>query len=330
MERQKLQVQGGQKLPNLRFLFRRRSTPLLGLDLGSSSVKLVELGRDARGALALERCAAEPLAPGWITDGNIEQFDEVAQAVRRAVRRSGTRTRNAALALPPSAVITRKIVLPGGLSEPELESQVEQHIPFPLDEVCLDFCVTGPSAASAGEVEVLIAASRKEKVQDRQGLAEAAGLKAVIVDIESHASRLAATRWLRRLPGRGRDTVAALFEVGAAASRMQVLHNRALLYERDQVLGSDPGADAASLSQDIGRALQLFFASTPHHHVDRVLLAGAWASLPGLAQAVTRQTALPCQLVNPFDGMAAAGGMHASEAPSCLTACGLAMRRFSP
>ena len=140
----------------------------------------------------------EPLERGWITDGNIEKFDEVAEAVRRVVKKSGTRTRNVAMALPPSAVITKRIVLPGGLSEQELEVQVEseanQYIPFSLDEVSLDFCVIGPSASSTGDVDVLIAASRKDKVQDRQGLAEAAGLKSVILDVESYASKLAIVR----------------------------------------------------------------------------------------------------------------------------------------
>ena len=120
-------------------LFRRQNAPLLGLDVSSSSVKLVELGREASGKLVLERCAIEPLERGWITDGNVEKFDEVAEAVRRVVRKSGTRTRNVALALPPSAVITKKIILPGGMSEQELEIQVEseanQYIPFSLDEL---------------------------------------------------------------------------------------------------------------------------------------------------------------------------------------------------
>ena len=185
-------------------LFSRQPAPLLGLDISSSSVKLVELGRDKDGSLVLERCAIEPLERGWITDGNIEKFDEVADAVRRVVKKSGTRAKNVALALPPSAVITKKIVLPGGMSEPELEIQVEseanQYIPFSLDEVSLDFCVVGPSTSSAGDVEVLIAASRKEKVQDRQGLAEAAGLKPVIIDVESYASRLATARLIESLP----------------------------------------------------------------------------------------------------------------------------------
>src|SRR3990167_3810547 len=160
-------------------LFSRQSPPLLGIDISSSSVKLVELGRDKAGNFVLERCAIVPLERGWITDGNIEKFDEVADAVRRLVKKSGTKTKNVAMALPPSAVITKKITLPGGMSDQELELQVEteanQYIPFPLDEVSLDFCIVGPSATSAGDVEVLIAASRREKVQDIQGLAEAAG-----------------------------------------------------------------------------------------------------------------------------------------------------------
>ncbi len=146
---------------------------MLGLDVSSSSVKLVELGRNKAGQLVLERCAIEPLERGWVSDGNIEKFDEVAEAVRRVVKKSGAKTRNVAMALPPSAVITKKIVLPGGLSDVELEMQVEaeanQYIPFPLDEVSLDFCVIGPSTASVGDVDVLIAAARREKSRISRG-----------------------------------------------------------------------------------------------------------------------------------------------------------------
>lgn len=360
----------GSNLTALGSLFRRQPAPLLGLDVSSSSVKLVELGRDASGKLVLERCAIEPLERGWITDGNVEKFDEVAEAVRRVVRKSGTRTKNVALALPPSAVITKKIVLPGGMSEQELEIQVEseanQYIPFSLDEVSLDFCVIGQSANSAGDVEVLIAASRKEKVQDRQGLAEASGLKAVILDVESYASRLATARLIEQLPSQGRDAVVALFEVGAFTTSMQVLRNQEVLYDRDQAFGGaqltqlivrqygfsaeeaeakkrsgelpdDYGSGVlkpfvASIAQEIARALQFFFTSTPHNRVDYVLLAGGSAALPGLTSAVTRQTSFACSLVNPFDGMEIGSGIREKkvrrEAPSYLTSCGLAMRRF--
>ena len=157
-------------------LLRRKSPPMIGLDVSSSSVKLVELGQTASGDFVLERFALEPFEKGWITDGQIEKFDEVAEAVKRVVAKSGTRTKQVVMAMPQSAVITKKIMLPAGLREEEMELQVEseanQYIPFSLDEVSLDFCVIGPSPTSAGDVEVLIAASRKDRVQDRQGLAE--------------------------------------------------------------------------------------------------------------------------------------------------------------
>lgn len=343
---------------------------MLGLDISSSSVKLVELGKNKAGNLVLERCAIVPLERGWITDGNIEKFDEVADAVRQLVKKSGTKTKNVAMALPPSAVITKKIILPGGMSDQELELQVEteanQYIPFPLDEVSLDFCIVGPSAASAGDVEVLIAASRREKVQDVQGLAEAAGLKPVIVDVESYASRLATSRLIANLPNKGVGSIVALFELGAVTTSMQVIRNDEVLYDRDQAFGGAqltqlivrqygfsleeaeskkrsgelpddyessvlrPFVD--SMVQEIARALQFFFTSTPHNKVDYVMLAGGSAALPGLTEAVTRHTTFTCTLVDPFQGMELGDSVRLKkmtrEAPSYLTSCGLALRRF--
>jgi type IV pilus assembly protein PilM len=343
---------------------------MLGLDISSSSVKLVELGQDKSGNMVLQNCAIVPLERGWITDGNIDKFDEVADAVRRLVVKSGTKTKNVAMALPPSAVITKKIVLPGGLSDQELEMQVEseanQYIPFPLDEVSLDFCIVGPSTNATGDVEVLIAASRREKVQDIQGLAEAAGLKPVIVDVESYASRLATGRLISQMPNKGLDSIVALFEVGALTTSMQVIRNDEVLYDRDQAFGGaqltqmivrqygfsleeaetkkrsgelpDDYASAVlkpfveSLVQEIGRALQFFFTSTTHNKVDKVLLAGGSASLPGLTEAVAMQTTFACAVANPFEGMEIGSGVRLSkisrEAPSYLTSCGLALRRF--
>ena len=343
---------------------------MLGLDISSSSVKLVELSRDRAGNLVLDRCAIEPLERGWITDGNVEKFDEVAEAVRRVVKKSGTKTRSVAMALPASAVITKKIVLPGGLSDAELEVQVEseanQYIPFSLDEVSLDFCVVGPSTTSSGDVEVLIAASRKEKVQDRQGLAEAAGLKPVVVDVESYASRLATARLIEILPNKGLDTLVALFEVGATTTSMQVIKNDEVLYERDQAFGGaqltqlivrqygfspeeaetkkrsgdlpedyessvlKPFVD--SMAQEIARALQFFFTSTPHNKVDYVMLAGGSSALQGLTESVTQQTTFAALQVDPFQGMTIGNNVKEKkmrrEVASYLTSCGLALRRF--
>lgn len=351
-------------------LLGRKQAALVGLDISSSSVKLVELGQASSGEYVLERFATESFEKGWIQDGQIEKFDEVAEAVRRVVAKSGTRTKRVAMAMPQSAVITKKIMLPAGLRDEELEIQVEseanQYIPFSLDEVSLDFCVVGPSSTSAGDVEVLIAASRKDRVQDRQGLAEAAGLKPVVLDVESHASRLAMSRVVAGLPNGGKDALVALFEIGAETTSLKVLRDEDLLYDRDQAFGGSqltqlisrqygfsfeeaeqkklandlpedyessllsPFVD--SLSQEIGRALQYFFTSTPHHKVHYVMLGGGTATLPGLKERVTELTGFASMVVNPFDGMRLGSAVRESklrrEAPAYLTACGLAMRRF--
>lgn len=343
---------------------------MIGLDISSSSVKLVELSQSASGEFIVDRFASEPFEKGWIVEGQIEKFDEVSEAVRKVVQKSGTKTKHVAMAMPQSAVITKKIMLPAGLREEEMEMQVEaeanQYIPFSLDEVSLDFCVIGPSLTSAGDVEVMIAASRKDRVQDRQGLAEAAGLKPAILDIESYASRLAVDRIVKGLPSEGKDALIALFEIGAETTSLKVLRDNELLYDRDQSFGGAqltqliarqygfsfeeaetkklagdlpedyqesillPFVD--SLSQEIGRALQYFFTSTPHHKVHYVMLAGGTAALPGLKDRVTELTGFAAMVVNPFEGMKLGSAIRESklrrEAPSYLTACGLAMRRF--
>ena len=351
-------------------LLGRKHPPMIGLDISSSSVKLVELSQSKTGEMVLERFASEPFEKGWIADGQIEKFDEVADAVRRVVARSGSRTRDVALAMPQSAVITKKIMLPAGLRDEELELQVEveanQYIPFSLDEVSLDFCVIGPSPTSVGDVEVLIAASRKDRVQDRQGLAEAAGLRPAVLDIESHASRMAMGRLIAALPNEGKDALVALFEIGADTTSLKVLRDDEMLYDRDQAFGgsqltqlisrqygfsfeeaenkklaNDLPEDYEStvlnpfvdgLSQEIGRALQYFFTSTPHHKVHYVMLAGGTATLPGLKERVTELTGFACMVVNPFENMSLGSAVREPklrrEAPAYLTACGLAMRRF--
>ena len=356
----------------LDLLLGRKHVPMIGLDISSSSAKLVELGRSATGDYVLERLASEPFEKGWITDGQIEKFDEVVAAVRKLLDKSGTKTRLVVMAMPQSAVITKRINLPAGLRDEELALQVEseanQYIPFSLDEVSLDFCVIGPSPTSGGDIEVLIAASRKERVQDRQGLAEAAGLKPVVLDIESHASLLAISRVVATLPNEGRDALIALFEIGADTTSLKVLREGEMLYDRDQAFGGsqlttlisrqygfsfeeaeikklagelpDDYENAIlagfvdSLSQEIGRALQYFFTSTPHHKVHYVMLAGGTATLPGLKDRVTELTGFAAMVVNPFDGMKIGSAVREAkvrkESPSYLTACGLAMRRFLP
>jgi type IV pilus assembly protein PilM len=351
--------------------------PLLGVDLGNASVRLVELGGSA-GRPVLEALACEALDRGGMNDGQVEDFDAVVAAIRRAVQRSGTRTRRAALALPAAGVITQRLSVPAGLSEAALEQQVraqaQHHFPYAPEEMALDFCILGPAAAD-GMLDVLVAASRRDRVQDRQGVAEAAGLEPVVLDIEFHAAHRALARVVAQLPAKP-GTVdeaqapapVALFEIGAFATALKLLCGEDVLYARDLPVGGAQftrliarhcglGFDAAEqmkiagtvpaalapllqaefvdgLAQELARALHVGFASSPWHGVRCVMLAGATAALPGLQQSVARLTGFETRLVDPFDGMASGAGPCAASgtllAPSYLTACGLALRRFLP
>ena len=151
--------------------FQTRAPALIGVDISSTSIKLVELVEAGKGAYRLERYTIEPLPRDAVTDGNIVNLDQVSDGLKRAWKRLGSRNKNVALALPAAMVITKKIIVPAAQKDEDLELTVEaeanQYIPFALDEVNLDFQIIGPAPNNADEVEVLIAASRKEKVEDR-------------------------------------------------------------------------------------------------------------------------------------------------------------------
>lgn len=354
---------------NLGSLFGQSSPPLIGLDVSTSSVRLVELAQLGKGELRLERYASEPLPRGAVVDGNVENLEQVSEAVRRVWKKSGTRIKFAALGMPPASVITKKIILPAGLSEDQLEVQVEseasQYIPFALDEVSLDFDVIGPAANSPDDIEVMLAASRKEKVEDRVALAEAAGLTAVVMDIESYAARAALDRVTAMMPQAGAGQIVALFQVGAQVTHISVMLDGDTIYEREQPFGGNqltqdivrayglsfeeaearkragdlpenyqaelltPFLENAAL--EVTRAIQFFYTSTPYTRIDQLFLAGGCALMPGLLDIVASRTRISSAVVSPFKGMQLGSGVRESqlrtEAPAYLVACGLAMRK---
>lgn len=355
---------------SLQGLFRRGTQPLLGVDVSASNVKLVELVPGGKAGMRLERYAIEPIERGAIVDGNIEKPEAVADALIRAIRRTGTRTRQAALALPSSAVIAKRITLPAGLLEEDYEAQVEteasQYIPFSIDEVNLDFQVLGPASQSDEDVEVLLAASRKEKVEDRIAIAEMAGLRPVVVDVEPYAARSSIDHVTRFLPNEGEGMILAVFDIGQNTTNLTIVLNGQTIFERDQTFGGNqltqdivrlygltleeaelkkksgdlPDNYAGELltpfveqgATEVARSLQFFFTSTPHARVDRVFLAGGCAVTPGLAEAVAERTQVPTEIMSPFQGMEIAGGIRERQlrvdAPALMVGCGLAMRRF--
>lgn len=353
-------------------IFNPKARPLLGLDISSSAVKMVELTANGKEGYRVERYAIEVLPKDAVSDGNIVNLEGVVDAVKRAWKRMATSTRNVAMALPASAVITKKVIMPAGLREDELEVQVEteanQYIPFSIDEVNLDYQVIGPAPAVPDELEVLIAASKKERVEDRIAVAEASGLKATVMDVESFAALAAFELIERQFPEGGRNQVVALIDAGANVMNLTVLRNGQQVYAREQAFGggqltqdiarhygmSYEEAEAAkragnlpegyeaelltpfmeNLALEVSRALQFFFTSTQYNQVDHLVLAGGCAVIPGIDEVVATRTQVNTIVANPFANMVLSDKVRAksllADSSSLMVACGLALRRFDP
>jgi type IV pilus assembly protein PilM len=350
-------------------IFKPKAPPLFGMDISSSSVKMVELVDGGKGP-RVERYAIDALPKDAVADGNIANLDAVVDTVQRGWKKMATRTKNVALALPTAAVITKKIIVPAGLREEELELQVEgeanQYIPFALEEVNLDFQVVGPSASGPDEVEVLIAASRKEKVDDRIAVAEASGLKALVMDVESYAMQASFELIQRQFPDDGKDQNVALVDIGGNVTNITVLRNEQGVYTREQAFGgaqltqdimrqygmSQEEAETAkragglpdnyeaevlrpfmeNAALEIQRAMQFFFTSTQYNSVEHIVLTGGSAVIPGLEEMVQQRTQVSTIVANPFASMQVSSRVQLkrliADAPSLMVACGLALRRF--
>lgn len=329
---------------------------------------MVELANNGRGSYKLEGYSMAPLAKDVIVDGNVNDLEKVAEAMKLAWKLLGTREKRSALALPAAAVISKKVLMAADLREEDMEMQVEaeanQYIPFSLDEVNIDFQVIGPAPNSPDEVEVLIAASRKEKIEDRVAAAEGAGLKVTVMDVETYATEAAYTLVSGQLPNAGRDQTVMIVDLGASMMHINVLHDNKSVYTREQSFGggqltqeiqrrfglSLEEAEIAkrkgglpesyenevlqpfmqSLAMEIARALQFFTSSTQYNRVDHIVLAGGCAAIPAVDVMVQDRTQVNTIVANPFHNMAISSRLKqqqaAIDAPALLIACGLAMR----
>ena len=326
---------------------------MLGLDISSTSVKLLELSRSG-GGYKVESYGIEPLPENAVVEKNISDVEGVGEVIRRLVERCAARVKTAAVAVAGSAVITRTIEMTATLSEDEMEQQLQfeadQYIPYPLEEVALDFEVRGPSPRSEGQVEVLIAASRRENVEMREAALELGGLKAGVVDIEAHCIQRA-FELVRSQSTEGsdqeQDRVIAIVDIGATMTTLSVLTDGGAPYTREQLFGGKQlteeiqrryslSVEEAGLArkqgglpddyetgvlqpfreavvQQVTRSLQFFYSSGAHNDVDHILLAGGTSSIDGLAELVAARLGTPCSIANPFVRMSLSSKVNAAQ-----------------
>jgi len=323
------------------FLFTRKYKPLLGLDITTSSVKLIELSL-AGGQYRVEAYAAEPMPVNSINEKQIVDTEAVGEAIRRAVKRAGARSKEVAVAISGDAAITKVIQMPRNLRAADLEAQVElqadQYIPFPMDEVSYDFEVLGPSEKDNDSLDVLLVATRTENVEQRQAAVTAAGLTAKIVDVEAFALENACKLMTHQMPDGGIDRTIAVVDFGASSTTFSVLRALKVIYTRDFAFGGQqlteeimrtyglsmeeagrakkegglPGNFQAEvldpfiddMTQQVSRSLQFFLASgSNREQPDQILICGGCANIPGVADVISSKVGIPTEVGDPLGQM---------------------------
>lgn len=349
-------------------LFASGKAPLIGVDISSTAVKLLQLSQSG-GRYRVEHYAVEPLPPNAVVEKNIVEVEAVGEAIKRAVARCGSKVKAAAAAVAGSAVITKIVPMQAGMSDEDMEDQVQvdaaQYIPYPIDEVSLDFELLGPVKDSPDMIQVLLAASRTENVDVRVAALDLGGLQAKVVDVEAFAMENA-FRLIADQLSVAKDALVALVDVGATMTTLNVLRGQRSIYTREQVFGGKQLTDEVmrryglsyeeaglakrqgglpesyevevlepfkeAMVQQVGRLLQFFYAGSEFNRVDQIVLAGGCASIPGVAEMVEEQLGILTAVANPLAKMSLSNRVQAQslaqDAPALMIACGLALRSF--
>lgn len=327
-------------LDSLLDYFRIQTTPLVGIDISSSSIKVLELSR-SNNQYTVESYGIELLPPQIIVDKSIKDVNKVAESLKRLMNRVGATRKFGALAVAGSSVIVRTIQLNADYTEDKIAEQIEveadRYIPYPLDEVYYDFEIIGPSAKHPELMDVLLAASRIENVETRVGVAAECGLKATIIDIEALAMERAFELVVGNIPEKGVGKNVALLDIGSTSTSLYVFQNLKTIYSRDQAFGGRHLTDEIqrryglsldeaiaaqkfgglpedyntevlapfkeTVVQQINRGLQVFYSSSEETEVHYIVLAGGVSAMPGLDNLIQARLSIKTYLANPFAEM---------------------------
>ncbi|MFA6052856.1 MAG: pilus assembly protein PilM [Methylobacter sp.] len=349
--------------------FHQKQSAVLGIDISTAAIKLLELSKEGD-RYRVESYAVAPLPQDAVIDKNIANINVISEAIKTAYQQSGSKLKQASVAVAGSSVMTKVIPMPASLTDEEMEEQImveaDQYVPYSLDEVNFDFEVQGQNENNQEMVNVLLAASRKEIIEDRIEVLAKAGLKAKIVDVEAFAMENAFTLLIGQLPGAVEGQTVAIVDIGATMTTLSVIYNSRAVYTREQgfggkqlteeiqrrygltyeeaglakKLGGLPDNYAIdvlepfkrAMVQQIQRSIQFFVSSSANRHIDSIVLAGGCALIPGIDKLVQQAIGVPAIIANPFVNMTLSSKVTpqslSNDASAMMIACGLALRSF--
>lgn len=317
--------------------FKPSSKGLVGVDISSTAIKLVELSRIGT-QFQIENYTVEPLRHGAVVERRISDIDEVVSVLGAALDRGRPKTRQAVVMVPSSAAITKRLTLPAGLSDAEIEVRIQhesdKHIPFPFSEVAFDFQRLARGESSDGQQEILLVACRQQDVEQLSAILGRAGLVPAVVDVETFAIERAFALMPPLLAPAAADEAVALVDIGASQSVLHVLYGGSLIYSRDNAVGGRQltkmisehygltlkeaetakhqehlPADypvqvlapfIATLAEQMARSLQFYYTAGRTHVVKRMVLVGGSSVIPGLAERLAEACAMPVNVANPL------------------------------
>jgi type IV pilus assembly protein PilM len=349
--------------------FSHKQNTVLSIDISTAAVKMLELSRIGV-RYRVDSYAIAPLPKDAVIDKNVANVNLISDTIKIALKQSGTKLKQATVAVSGSSVMTKIITMDASLSENEMEEQImieaDQYVPYSLEEVNFDFEVQGFNENNPEMVDVLLAASRRENVDNRVEALAKAGLKTKIVDVEAFAMENAFSLIAEQFADSIEGQTVAIADIGATITTLNVLHSSRSIYTREQAFGGrqlteeiqrryglsyeeaglakrhgglpdnyntdvlDPFKRA--IVQQIQRSLQFFVSSSANRSIDRIILAGGCASIQSIDQLIEKNLGIPVYIANPFVNMKLSNKVKpqalSNDAPSLMIACGLALRSF--
>lgn len=352
-------------------LWRKKTTMMVGIDIGSHTVKAVLLSQGSDGYI-IEDFAIEPMTRGAVVDREIQDIEAVGHVLAKIRQKISMKAKEAVAAVSGQTVISKIIYMDVALSEDELASQIEIEadslIPYPLNEVSLDFELLDVNQSDQSKVNVLLSAARTESIEARVAALELGGFHAKVIDVESYAVSRSHDLCLSQLPEDAANKTVAIVDIGAIMTLFTATKAGKQIYSRDQIFGGEQytrsivsyynksfeEAEEAKITHDlppnyvfevlapfqtiliqqIRRAIQMFLTSSGADKVDYLLVSGGTASIEGLEKLLTDELGIHTIIANPFNSMEIGKTINADKlakiAPQLMVATGLALRSFTP